>query len=234
MDMRYNRMYELRKSGWSLAAIAREFKISRQRIYQIIGSVAPENRLCRYCGLVFKPTYARMDYCCLDHERKTTRAENSLDRFLSKINFTPDENGCHNWIAGKTAAGYGHLCFFGKERYAHHVAYEFFLSPILNSLFVLHSCDNRACCNPVHLWLGTQWDNIQDRDRKGRGIGIVRGAKHYAAKLKEEDVIEIRKLVKGGASQSEVARQKKVSVQTINSIIKRRNWKWLEEEAEEG
>ena len=40
--------------------------------------------------------------------------------------------------------------------------------PIPDGLLVLHSCDNPSCVNPDHLRVGTQAENIQDRDAKGR------------------------------------------------------------------
>jgi hypothetical protein len=51
---------------------------------------------------------------------------------------------------------------------AHRIAWVMAFGVIENGLYVLHSCDNRPCVNPAHLFLGTQKDNINDMIRKGR------------------------------------------------------------------
>jgi hypothetical protein len=55
---------------------------------------------------------------------------------------------------------------------------------------VLHRCDNRLCCNPAHLYLGTQADNMHDRI--AHGAGYAQGEKHHAAKFTTEDIQRIR------------------------------------------
>jgi hypothetical protein len=54
---------------------------------------------------------------------------------------------------------------------------------------VLHRCDNRACCNPAHLYIGTHHDNMRDRVARDR---YQRGPRHYLAKLTWDDVARIR------------------------------------------
>lgn len=85
------------------------------------------------------------------------------------------ESGCWEWQLGKDRVGYGRLKVqLGSRsefRYtsAHRYAWELFRGPIPAGLNVLHRCDNRPCCNPAHLFLGTQKENIDDMHRKGRG-----------------------------------------------------------------
>ena len=74
---------------------------------------------------------------------------------------------CWEWTGLKYPSGYGRFC----KKYAHRFSYEIHKGEIYNNLKVCHSCDNPSCVNPEHLWLGTQKDNVQDRDKKGRGIG---------------------------------------------------------------
>lgn len=75
---------------------------------------------------------------------------------------------CWPWLGSKDRDGYGRYGADWLEHRAHRVAWEFAFGPVPNNLCVLHKCDNRACVNPAHLWLGTNQDNTYDRSAKGR------------------------------------------------------------------
>ena len=78
--------------------------------------------------------------------------------------------GCHIWQGSRhMKQQYGQIRKGGKLVYAHRVSYERQHGPIPYGMNVLHRCDNPPCVNPDHLFLGTQLDNIRDRDAKGRG-----------------------------------------------------------------
>lgn len=138
----------------------------------------------------------------------------------------PDD--CWEWQGPKSRGGYG----FDRdarhfdEHLMHRVAYIYANGQIPNGLHICHHCDNRICCNPNHLFAGTNQDNIADKVAKSRQ---PRGKAHGIAKLTEEQVIEIRKrYAQGGIYMRELGEQYGVKYATISAIIRRENWDWLE------
>jgi hypothetical protein len=75
---------------------------------------------------------------------------------------------CIEWQHGRTSKGYGSLRSQGKTVYAHRVMYELVYGPIPDGAYVLHSCDNPPCVNPVHLRAGSAKDNVDDMVSRGR------------------------------------------------------------------
>jgi hypothetical protein len=110
----------------------------------------------------------------------------ALARFMEKID---DSNGtgCWEWRASIYESGYGQF-YYGeidsKERQgkAHKAAWLLLRGPVPEGMHVLHRCNNRKCCNPGHLYLGTHEDNMKDRDESGR---TSRGAHRYNFKRDE-------------------------------------------------
>ena len=147
-----------------------------------------------------------------------------IDRFKEKIS-KKNSTGCIHWLGGGSG-GYGSISINNKNQQAHRLSYELFVKKIPKGKCVLHKCDNRKCVNPDHLFLGTIKDNNIDRSKKGRNTD-QKGSKHPLSKLKEKDVIKIRKLYSQGNSQEELSILFNVSPSCIGAIIVRRNWKHI-------
>lgn len=102
-----------------------------------------------------------------------TKPMNPAERIKRSVSI--DSNGCWNWKLSKDSFGYGRLKVQlgarDKFRFSsvHRYSYEVFTGEIPAGMNVLHKCDNRACCNPIHLFIGSQQDNMRDMHAKGRG-----------------------------------------------------------------
>lgn len=136
---------------------------------------------------------------------------------------------CWVWTGARDRHGYGRIsCQRGavwRPRFAHRVSWELHRGQIPDGMCVLHRCDNTSCVNPGHLFLGTQRDNVQDMDNKGRRVVRVRtGAEHSMAKLSEADALAILRSTAKGVL---LAREYGVTPALVSAIRKRKVWRHL-------
>lgn len=111
--------------------------------------------------------------CAIHYERLRNRGTIDLlpirsvaDRLAAGLARKP--NGCLEWTGSTNARGYGQIKIDGKPIKTHRLAWELANDEIPDGLHVLHHCDVPLCCNPEHLFLGTQADNMADMAAKGR------------------------------------------------------------------
>lgn len=139
-----------------------------------------------------------------------------------------DPSACWPWKGAKNRWGYGACAIGMKQVNASRAAYIATHGEIPAGKAVCHSCDNAACCNPAHLWLGTQADNLADCRSKGRARHVMyRGAAHprYNAKLTPAKVVEAKRLhFVEKVSQSEIARRFGVDSSTISAAVRGETW----------
>lgn len=92
------------------------------------------------------------------------------ERIAAYVDVDP-KTGCHVWRGGIGPTGYGVTSVERNPKMAHRVAWELANGPIPEGKLVLHQCDNRRCCNPEHLKLGTAKDNARERVERKRTKG---------------------------------------------------------------
>lgn len=147
----------------------------------------------------------------------------NIQRFWSKVHISNNIDDCWDWQQGCDKYGYGKFVFNNIRIKSHRFAWMITNGQIPEGLYILHSCDNRKCCNPKHLFLGTHLDNIKDKVAKGRQLKWEDNPLH---KLTIEQVKEIRRLYAGGdITQRILGIQFNVSEMTISRIVSFKAWK---------
>lgn len=143
-------------------------------------------------------------------------------RLFSKVTKN-GKNGCWNWTGGKWR-GYGKIALNYKDYYVHRVSYELHNNIKLDKLKeVCHSCDNPACVNPKHLFVGNHKNNMSDAASKNR---MPFGENHCWSKLDNDKVVFIRKVLKDKSiSGTALAKKFGVSHGVIYRAKNRKTWR---------
>jgi len=172
----------------------------------------------------------------------------SPEVFWSKVD---KSNCCWVWNGAVGKSGYGIVGYQYRNWLAHRLAYFFTFGDIPDGMCICHSCDNKLCVNPSHLWIGTYAQNSHDMVSKGRSAKgdrsssklhpnkLERGEKHWSkrmpertrkgighhkAKITDDQVRAIRQRVKSGETMISVASSVGVHVSTVSLIVKNKTW----------
>lgn len=153
---------------------------------------------------------------------KLNHPQEVITRFFQNINYPGNDTDCWLWNGYCNLAGYG-IFNWNRHIKSHRFIYECYYGPIPDGLFVCHKCDNPPCCNPDHLFLGTDQDNKHDMVQKNRqAFGIYNGM----SKLNDETVIEILEKIKGGkyTSLQHLCADYSIAESPIREILSRKAW----------
>lgn len=168
--------------------------------------------ICPGCGAVFK------NWSGAARHGKFSASCTQEMRFWGRVNkATP--TGCWIWLGCVDKWGYGDLSYEGKHLQAHRLAWKL-LKGEPGDMHVLHKCDTPPCCNPDHLYLGTDLDNCHDRMRAGTQAS--------GGKLSPEEIRSIRsRYVKHSPRRSNafsLAKEFGVGSSTIYAIVNGKTW----------
>ena len=156
-----------------------------------------------------------------------------IDRVLDRVVRIPF-SGCWIFTGATNEFGYGIVGSGGRgmpNDRAHRITYKHFCGDIPVGMFVCHECDVPSCCNPNHLFLGTNQDNVNDMVRKKRNSPPPRnpnvvGSVHPGSKLTEQQVLLIRDAyAKGISTQQQLADFYGVVRQTISKVVNNKRFK---------
>lgn len=159
-------------------------------------------------------------------------SEHNADSFCRRVEIPDDPNGCWMWGGAiSKRSGYGQFkSYYKGNRWKNHSAHRLVLCSVLDGfaesgLHACHTCDNRACVNPDHLWAGTNTDNVRDMLQKGRH---VYGERSCNSKLTDTDILAIRHRYSLGERPLHIARDyPQVNMGIVYGVCNGKTWKHL-------
>jgi len=143
-----------------------------------------------------------------------------LEKMKTKLtrNTIINNNGCWIWNKSRHKQGYANVSYRGTLQLGHRVSYELFKGKIPENTKVCHKCDVTSCCNPNHLFLGSQQDNVDDAISKGKYHNRKQG-KPVRRKFSFSQAQEIKKMNSEGMSVKELAKKYSCSISCIRNIV---------------
>lgn len=191
------------------------------------------NRQCKQCGVTFETQKSQLKWrsveFCSNACRFEARKIDPRDRFWTHVQRAGADD-CWPWTGFLNADGYGHLRVGTSMIRAHRYALMLSGVDVKAGDSVLHSCDHPACCNPGHLRVGTQQENIQDMLDRNRYLpSRPHGESHSSAKLTAAQVVELRARWSAGEPAPALARSTGLSKSAIYSAVTGKTWKHLNE-----
>lgn len=175
-------------------------------------------------GIALRSGHSRSCGCGVGEAAKKRWARTRKSNFLGKINMSDGKKACWEWQGSCDSGGYGMTSWKGKMWKAHRLAYTLLKTSIPKGKFLLHSGDNRKCCNPLHLRPGNQWENIQDMVDRRRTKGKQADDKNPMAKLSFPKARKIRRLYASGWSQQRIGDRFGVSQFSISMIVRNKRY----------
>ena len=156
----------------------------------------------------------------MNHKLIPKLTESDIVRFWNKVD-VQGPNDCWEWIAS-IRNGYGRFSLGCSDYGSHRISYTI-TNEDPENLCVCHTCDNRLCVNPSHLWLGTIQEDMNDKVVKGRQ---ARGEGHDQARLTEKDA---REILHSDKTQSKLAEEYGVTIATISRLKRGRSWGYVKD-----
>lgn len=148
---------------------------------------------------------------------------NKLNISLIENNSMPvTESGCWLWLRPLMSNGYGQIRIDYFMWKAHRLSYFLYKGIIKQSLNVCHTCDNKSCVNPDHLYLGNSKQNALDAVNRGQ---VLRGERHPSSVLSDKKAIVIKQSYEQGQSIAQIARDYKVSEYCIHCVVHAKTWR---------
>ncbi len=150
-----------------------------------------------------------------------------MDRDKFYATTVANDAGCMEWqgALGKKT-GYCKVKLDGRAVDTHRASWILSRGPIPAGMDVCHTCDNRACVNPLHLFLGTRQQNMLDAAAKGR-TSNARAIAAHPVKLTDSEIRHIDALASSGMPQDSIAALFGVARQTVSKIVLRQRPRYV-------